>query len=90
MKNEGGYLDSPSADEATAGSQVVVDGIIVLDRAAQLQRGLKSRHIQFMALGGAYVLPPSPFFSTNYPLLTPVWTASEPVFSSGLAGSWPW
>ncbi|KAK4240419.1 amino acid permease/ SLC12A domain-containing protein [Achaetomium macrosporum] len=53
MKDEGGYLDSPSADEAQAGSQVVVDGIIVLDRAAQLQRGLKSRHIQFMALGGA-------------------------------------
>ncbi|KAL2161746.1 hypothetical protein VTH06DRAFT_8308 [Thermothelomyces fergusii] len=53
MKNEvyeGSPPDSP--DEALGGSQVV-DGVISLDRAEQLQRGLKSRHIQFLALGGA-------------------------------------
>jgi len=30
-----------------------LDGVVSLDRAQQLQRGLKSRHIQFLALGGA-------------------------------------
>lgn len=30
-----------------------IDGGISLDKSNQLQRGLKSRHIQFMALGGA-------------------------------------
>ncbi|KAL2180585.1 amino acid permease/ SLC12A domain-containing protein [Thermothelomyces heterothallicus CBS 202.75] len=53
MKNEvyeGSPPDTP--DEALGGSQVV-DGVISLDRAEQLQRGLKSRHIQFLALGGA-------------------------------------
>lgn len=33
----------------------VMDGTISLDANHQLQRGLKSRHIQFLALGGAYV-----------------------------------
>jgi amino acid transporter len=31
----------------------LVDGTVSLDRDSQLQRGLKSRHIQFLALGGA-------------------------------------
>lgn len=31
----------------------IVDGTISLDTTHQLQRGLKSRHIQFLALGGA-------------------------------------
>jgi len=30
-----------------------IDGGIALDRDTQLHRGLKSRHIQFLALGGA-------------------------------------
>ena len=33
----------------------VIDGTISLDSEHQLKRGLKSRHIQFLALGGAYV-----------------------------------
>lgn len=36
----------------------VIDGTISLDADHQLQRGLKSRHIQFLALGGAYVAIP--------------------------------
>lgn len=50
---EGYPQDTP--DEAWGGSQAVeaVDGVVSLDPARQLQRGLKSRHIQFLALGGA-------------------------------------
>lgn len=44
MKSEGS-LESPRAE--------VLDGIVSLDKESQLQRGLKSRHIQFLALGGA-------------------------------------
>ncbi|KAH6854010.1 amino acid permease/ SLC12A domain-containing protein [Chaetomium sp. MPI-CAGE-AT-0009] len=51
MKNEG-FDEKPSADEALGGSQVI-DGVVSLDEATQLERGLKSRHIQFLALGGA-------------------------------------
>ncbi|KAH6650489.1 amino acid permease/ SLC12A domain-containing protein [Chaetomium tenue] len=51
MKNEG-YDEKPSADESQGGSQVI-DGVVSLDEATQLERGLKSRHIQFLALGGA-------------------------------------
>jgi amino acid transporter len=51
MKNEG-FEEKPSADEAQGGSQVI-DGVVSLDEATQLERGLKSRHIQFLALGGA-------------------------------------
>jgi amino acid transporter len=51
MKNEG-FDEKPSADEAQGGSQVI-DGVVSLDEATQLERGLKSRHIQFLALGGA-------------------------------------
>jgi amino acid transporter len=51
MKNEV-FLESPVADESQGGTQIV-DGVISLDRESQLQRGLKSRHIQFLALGGA-------------------------------------
>jgi amino acid transporter len=55
-KEDAEYLDSPGAvadaDEAQGGLEIV-DGGISLDRDAQLQRGLKSRHIQFLALGGA-------------------------------------
>lgn len=40
------------ADESQGGSQLV-DGVVSLDRESQLHRGLKSRHIQFLALGGA-------------------------------------
>ncbi len=35
------------------GDGVIIDGGISLDRDSQLERGLKSRHIQFLALGGA-------------------------------------
>jgi amino acid transporter len=54
MSKEEEFLESPGtyADESQAGSGIV-DGAISLDRAEQLQRGLKSRHIQFLALGGA-------------------------------------
>ncbi|EAQ93042.1 hypothetical protein CHGG_01277 [Chaetomium globosum CBS 148.51] len=51
MKNEG-YDEKPSADESQGGSQLI-DGVVSLDEATQLERGLKSRHIQFLALGGA-------------------------------------
>ncbi|KAL2137298.1 hypothetical protein VTI74DRAFT_5029 [Chaetomium olivicolor] len=51
MKEEYSH-ESQSADEAQGGSHIV-DGVISLDQASQLQRGLKSRHIQFLALGGA-------------------------------------
>lgn len=44
IKSEGS-LESPRAE--------VLDGIVSLDKESQLQRGLKSRHIQFLALGGA-------------------------------------
>lgn len=46
----------------------VIDGTISLDSEHQLQRGLKSRHIQFLALGGAYVAVPIPLPFTS-PLL---------------------
>lgn len=45
-------LESRRADVLHAESHLV-DGVISLDRDSQLQRGLKSRHIQFLALGGA-------------------------------------
>lgn len=41
---------TPDKEEGPA---VILDGGISLDRESQLQRGLKSRHIQFLALGGA-------------------------------------
>ncbi|KAK4167191.1 amino acid permease/ SLC12A domain-containing protein [Cladorrhinum sp. PSN259] len=43
--------ESPGADKAHA--ETILDGIISLDKESQLSRGLKSRHIQFLALGGA-------------------------------------
>ena len=43
----------------------VIDGTISLDSEHQLQRGLKSRHIQFLALGGAYVTIPLPKTSAS-------------------------
>jgi amino acid transporter len=49
MKNE---VWENSGDEAQGSSQLV-DGVVSLDQESQLQRGLKSRHIQFLALGGA-------------------------------------
>ncbi|KAK4034991.1 amino acid permease/ SLC12A domain-containing protein [Parachaetomium inaequale] len=52
MKSEVSLASPGGADEAQGGSQLL-DGVISLDRAEQLQRGLKSRHIQFLALGGA-------------------------------------
>lgn len=53
-KEDVDYSDSPGvvADEAQGGFDAV-DGAVSLDRDAQLKRGLKSRHIQFLALGGA-------------------------------------
>ncbi|KAK4193201.1 amino acid permease/ SLC12A domain-containing protein [Podospora australis] len=44
MKSEGS-IESPRVE--------MLDGIVSLDKESQLQRGLKSRHIQFLALGGA-------------------------------------
>ncbi|KAH6619353.1 amino acid permease/ SLC12A domain-containing protein [Chaetomium sp. MPI-SDFR-AT-0129] len=52
MKSEAELESPPSADEAQGASQTL-DGAVSLDKAEQLKRGLKSRHIQFMALGGA-------------------------------------
>lgn len=52
MKSEAELESPPSADEAQGASHTL-DGAVTLDKAEQLQRGLKSRHIQFMALGGA-------------------------------------
>ena len=54
MSTKDEFVDShgTDADEAQGGSHIT-DGVISLDRAEQLQRGLKSRHIQFLALGGA-------------------------------------
>lgn len=40
-----------AADEAQTAH--IIDGGISLSEDSQLQRGLKSRHIQFLALGGA-------------------------------------
>lgn len=51
MKEEYSH-DSQSADEAQGGSHII-DGAVSLDKESQLQRGLQSRHIQFLALGGA-------------------------------------
>ncbi|KAK3899259.1 amino acid permease/ SLC12A domain-containing protein [Staphylotrichum tortipilum] len=39
--------------EAHHDASTTIDGVVSLDQAQQLQRGLKSRHIQFLALGGA-------------------------------------
>ncbi|KAL1843842.1 hypothetical protein VTJ49DRAFT_7193 [Mycothermus thermophilus] len=50
MKNETSEI--PMAGEYP-GDGWLVDGAISLDQDSQLQRGLKSRHIQFLALGGA-------------------------------------
>ncbi|KAK0632664.1 amino acid permease/ SLC12A domain-containing protein [Immersiella caudata] len=41
------------ASEKDDAPGAIIDGGISLDRDSQLQRGLKSRHIQFLALGGA-------------------------------------
>jgi amino acid transporter len=49
MKDEQTWV----ADEAQNSDSVVIDGGISLSPDSQLQRGLKSRHIQFLALGGA-------------------------------------
>ncbi|KAK4451360.1 amino acid permease/ SLC12A domain-containing protein [Podospora aff. communis PSN243] len=52
-----GQPASPShgdhASEKDEAPGAIIDGGISLDRDSQLQRGLKSRHIQFLALGGA-------------------------------------
>ncbi|KAK5651491.1 hypothetical protein OQA88_11945 [Cercophora sp. LCS_1] len=47
--SHGGDLSSDKEE----GSGITIDGGIALDKKSQLQRGLKSRHIQFLALGGA-------------------------------------
>ncbi|KAL2271365.1 hypothetical protein VTJ83DRAFT_736 [Remersonia thermophila] len=44
--------EPPKSDEPV-GNGWPVDGAVSLDQGSQLQRGLKSRHIQFLALGGA-------------------------------------
>lgn len=50
----GGIGDTVGAGASQEkGIAPVIDGGISLDRDSQLQRGLKSRHIQFLALGGA-------------------------------------
>jgi amino acid transporter len=53
MKGDEKY-DGPVSDEIEGqGGSQVIEGVVSLDRDTQLQRGLKSRHIQFLALGGA-------------------------------------
>lgn len=44
--------DTPDKESAPH-AKSIDGGVIVLDSDTQLQRGLKSRHIQFLALGGA-------------------------------------
>ncbi|KAK1757780.1 proline-specific permease [Echria macrotheca] len=51
VREEGGTTPDKERDEGHGGH--IIDGGISLDRDSQLQRGLKSRHIQFLALGGA-------------------------------------
>ena len=54
MSTKDEFMESPGTDaDETQGGSHIADGVISLDRAEQLQRGLKSRHIQFLALGGA-------------------------------------
>ncbi len=54
MSTKDEFVESPGTDaDETQGGSHIADGVISLDRAEQLQRGLKSRHIQFLALGGA-------------------------------------
>ncbi|KAK3393291.1 amino acid permease/ SLC12A domain-containing protein [Podospora didyma] len=59
MKEENGYAESQGGNTLdgpihhTKDSAPVLDGVITFDKDSQLQRGLKSRHIQFLALGGA-------------------------------------
>jgi amino acid permease len=53
MKGDEKY-DGPVSDEIEGqGGSQVIEGVVSLDPDTQLQRGLKSRHIQFLALGGA-------------------------------------
>jgi amino acid transporter len=53
MKGDEKY-DGTAADEIEGqGGPQVIEGVVSLDPDTQLQRGLKSRHIQFLALGGA-------------------------------------
>lgn len=64
MKAEEAGFDGGNASHTSHGNETpdkesaphmesIDGGIIVLDSDTQLQRGLKSRHIQFLALGGA-------------------------------------
>jgi len=57
MEKETSFGDSHGGNSAekssSHGDSPVIDGGISLDPNEQLKRGLKSRHIQFMALGGA-------------------------------------
>jgi hypothetical protein len=70
-------MSPPINDKESAGGDVsdlaamksvAEGGVISLDRDAQLQRGMKSRHIQFLALGGACV--PSPLDWSRWILIT--------------------
>jgi len=47
------YGNGDHVSEKDETPSVMIDGGISLDRDSQLERGLKSRHIQFLALGGA-------------------------------------
>jgi yeast amino acid transporter len=44
---------SESGTESKAVDRYLTEGEVDLSRGHQLERGLKSRHIQFLALGGA-------------------------------------
>jgi len=44
---------SESGAGPKAAERFVTEGEVDLSRGRQLERGLKSRHIQFLALGGA-------------------------------------
>lgn len=63
-------LEPQMTDRSYADATVIGD--ISLAQTDQLERGLKSRHIQFLALGGACVTTiPSPLPLTPYPLPIP-------------------
>ncbi len=80
----------PEAMEPPTSDKMIPDtvmGDISLAEGDQLERGLKSRHIQFLALGGACVKPPVPTAPEKIRLMANALLASAPVCSLGLVRS---
>lgn len=81
-----GGLGGSANGDGDGNSHHIIDGAISLDRDSQLQRGLKSRHIQFLALGGAigtglfvgsggilHVVGPAPLWLAYLSMMAVVW-----------------